>query len=190
MNGRSAKRLWVLLVPLLLAVATATPAWADGLVTLEIQAPTQVGLGEEVSVTAVLRDATGAPAPGATIIFWSSASFLSVGGAIELGRATTDAQGRATLLYQARTEEKAFLNAYFPGDSRYDPASAAVELAVQGSAQLYQSTAGVQVPGLGVWLLVGALGIVWSIYLLVMVLLTLIAREGSKAPSAAEASRA
>jgi hypothetical protein len=167
-------------------LATASPAWAAGPVTLELLAREQVRLGDQVSVTATLRDATGAPAPGATIVFWSPASFLSVGGSVELGRATTNAQGRATLLYQARTEEKASVNAYFPGDSRYEPASATVELMVEGSAQLYQSTAGVQVPGLGVWLLVGVLGGVWSTYLAMMVFLTLIAREGSKASAEAK----
>jgi hypothetical protein len=191
MNIRNARWLWLPLLPLLLVLATAAPAWAAGPVTLELQAPENVRLGDQVSVTAVLRDATGAPAPGATIVFWIPASFLSVGGSIELGRATTDAQGRATLLYQARTaEEKASVNAYFPGDSRYEPASATVELRVEGSAQLYQSTAGVQVPGIGVWLLVGILGGVWSTYFAVMVFLALIAREGSKTPSEAEASRA
>ncbi len=175
---------WVSLVAVTAAflMATSNPLWAAEPVSLELQAPEQVTLGDEVIVTAVLRDGNGAPVPAATVILWSAATFLSTGGAIELGRAVTNAQGKATLLYQARTEERALLNAYFPGDSRYDPASATVELMVQGSSQLYQSTAGVRVPGIGVWLLVGVLGIVWSIYLTVMVLLTLIAREGSKAP--------
>jgi hypothetical protein len=191
MSVRNVKGLWVALGLLLLVLATASPVWAAEPVTLELQAPEQVSLGDEVSVTAVLRDGTGAPIRGATIIFWSPASFLSVGGSIELGRVTTDAQGRATLVYQVRTEEKASLNAYFPGDSRYDPASATVELTVQGSAQLTRHPIeGVRVPGVGVWILVGILGGVWSAYLAVMVFLTLIAREGSKASAEAGGTNA
>ena len=110
---------------------------------------------------------------------------------MELGRATTDAQGRATLVYQVRTEEKASLNAYFPGNGRYSPVQASADIQVQGSAQLTRHPIeGVRVPGVGVWILVGILGGVWSTYFAVMVLLTLIAREGSKTPSEAEASGA
>jgi hypothetical protein len=191
MSLRSAKWLWGALIPLLLVLATATPAWAAEPVTLELQAPERVMLGDEVNITAVLRDASGAPAPGATVILWSPASFLSVGGSMELGRATTDAQGRATLVYQVRTEEKASLNAYFPGDSRYSPAQASADIQVQGSAQLTRHPIeGVRVPGVGVWILAAILGGVWSTYFAVMVLLTLIAREGSETSREARRSHA
>ena len=60
------------------------------------------------------------------------------------------------------------------------------DLTVQGSAQLYRETAGVQVRGIGVWLLVGLVGAVWSIYFTVMVLVSLIARAGSKAAYSGE----
>lgn len=177
-------RLWAILVPLLLLLVTTTQVWAADPVVLELQMPEQATLGDEVEVTALLRDASGRPVPRATIILWNSSEFLSVGGAITLGEAMTDAQGRVVFSYEARTEESITLNAYFPGDSRYSGAQASAEMSVQGSAQLYQSTAGIQVPGLGVWLLVGLLGIVWTIFLVVMVFLALIVRAGSTTSSA------
>ena len=181
MSIRHARWLWGVVLPLLLLLATSQPVWAASPVTLELEAPEQVTLGDMVRVTAVLRDLTGAPAPGATIVFWSPASFLSVGGSIELGRALTDAQGKATLRYQVRTEEKASLNAYFSGDSRYLSAQASTEMKVQGTAQITRHPIeGVRVPGIGVWILAAILGGVWSTYLGVMVFLSLIAREGSE----------
>lgn len=181
MSMCSAQRPWAILLSLLLLLRTATPVWAGDPVTLQLQAPTQVDLGEKVPVIALLKDSKGNPVPGATIILWRPASFLSKAGTIELGRATTDAQGKVSFVYEARSEGPVQLNAYFAGNSRYDPAQSAVELTVAGAAQLYQETAGVRVPGLGVWLLVAVLGGVWATYFAVMVLLTLIAREGARA---------
>ncbi len=178
------------LLPTLLLV-TASPAYAAGPVTLELQAPKEAGLGERVTFTAMMKDATGSPVKGARVVFWFPASFLSTSGAVELGSAVTDSKGIATLLYQVRTEGSVSVNAYFSGDSRYDPASASIDMRVEGTAQLNKHIVeGVRVPGLSVWLLAGVLGIVYSIYFTVMVLLSLIAREGSHTPKATGGSDA
>ena len=106
---------------------------------------------------------------------------------MRLAQATTDAQGRATFSYQVRSAAGPLtLNVYFPGNSLYAPAQGSAELTVLGITQLYQQTAGVRVPGIGVWLLVGLVGAVWSIYFTVMVLVSLIARAGSKAAYSGE----
>ncbi|MBI2304744.1 MAG: Ig-like domain-containing protein [Chloroflexi bacterium] len=171
---------WGLVTAALLALAFATPALAAGPPTLELQAPQEVNLGDTITLSAVLRDSQGAAIERATIILWSAASFLGTGGAVRLGEAVTDAQGRATFTYEVRTEGSATLNAYFPGNSRYESAQTSAKIAVKGSGQLYEETAGVQVPGIGVWILVALLGGVWSVYLIVMALLTLIARGGAE----------
>lgn len=182
--GRSKLILLALLSFLLLV--TATPAWAADPVTLELQAPTKVGLGDQVTVNALLKDAAGSPIGGSRVVFWMPASFLSNSGAVELGSAVTDSRGIATIIYQARIGGAVSLNAYLAGDSRYDAAYASDDMQVEGTAQLTKHIIeGVRVPGLGVWLLAGLLGIVYSIYLTVIVLLSLIAREGSQTPKAA-----
>ncbi|MBI4310547.1 MAG: Ig-like domain-containing protein, partial [Chloroflexi bacterium] len=147
-----------------------------------LQAPDKVNLGEEVMITAVLKDSKGAPIAGAKIRLWTPGQFLSVGGEMELGTVTTNAQGIAAFRFQARSEDLARLNADFFGDSRHSPAQAAIDVAVVGSDQLYQQTAGVRLPGIGVWLIVGALGVAWSIYIGMMALVTLIARAGTSVP--------
>lgn len=177
--GRS-KLILLAVLPVLL-LAAATPAYAADPVTLELQAPKKAGLGDQVTLNSLVRDAQGSPVKGSRVVFWMPASFLSNGGAVELGSAITDSRGIATLRYQARIGGTVSLNAYFSGDSRYDPAYASADMQVEGTAQLTKHPIeGVRVPGLSVWLLAGLLGIVWSIYLTVMVLLTLIAREGSR----------
>lgn len=181
MRIRVARLLSPTLLSLLLLMATASPVWAAEPVTLQLQAPAQVSLGDKVAVTAVLQDGKGAPVPGATIVLWSSGSFLSVAGAVQLGQAVTDAQGRVTFTYEARTDGAVTLNAFFAGNSRYSPTQASAEIQVTGSAQLSRHPIeGVRVPGIGVWILAGILGGVWGTYLVVMVLLTLIAREAPK----------
>ncbi|MBI4202884.1 MAG: hypothetical protein HY532_07230 [Chloroflexi bacterium] len=181
MNMRRLGWLLMLLLATFLFLALARPALAAGPVDLALEAPDQLNLGDEVVITAALKDSSGAPIPGATVVLWTPGQFLSVEGVMELGRAATDAQGLAVFLYQARSEKSATLNVSFSGDSRYSPAHASLEVSVAGSAQLYQSTAGVRLPGVGVWLLVAALGTAWSIYIGMMVLVTLIARAGQSA---------
>lgn len=174
--------LWILPLAALLLLAVAQPAWAANPVNLTIQAPTQMNLGDQSVVTAVLKDSKGAPIPGATILFWRPGDFLSVSGAVELGSAKTNAQGIATFNYQARNQSIVTLNVSFSGNDQHDPANTSQDIKVLGSTQLYQSTAGVHLPGVTVWLLVGALTVAWSIYMGMMVLVTLIAPAGEPAP--------
>ncbi len=169
------------LATLLLQLAIAAPALAADPVTLELQTPGHMALGKTENVVVALRDSKGSPVAKATVALRTPASFLSTSGAITLGEATTDAQGKATFAYEARTSGTVNLNASFSGDARYQPAQAVVDVTVDGSAQLYQQTAGVRLPGISVWLLVATLGIAWSIYFTMMVFLTLIARAGTPA---------
>jgi hypothetical protein len=186
MTYRIARWIGLVSLPLVLLLAIATQVYAADPVTLELQAPTKVGLGDQVTVSALLRDAQGSPVRGSRVVFWMPASFLSNSGAVELGSAVTDSRGIATIVYQARIGGAVSLNAYLSGDSRYDAAYASADMQVEGTAQLTKHIIeGVRVPGLGVWLLAGLLGIVYSIYLTVVVLLSLIAREGSQTPKAA-----
>lgn len=167
----------------LLLLAGTTPVQAADPVVLELQVAEQATLGEEVLVTATLRDSKGLAVQGAIIVLWHPGTFLSTGGTVRLGEATTDSQGKATFLYEPRTEGLVTMTASFPGNDRHDFAAASAGVTVQGSRQLYFESAGVQVPGLGVWLLVAVLGTVWSVYFTVVVLLTRIARAASRSPA-------
>lgn len=179
MSLRMTRWLGAALLALLLLAGTASAQAADPVV-LELQVADQATLGEEVLVTATLRDSKGLAIQGAAIVLWSPATFLSTGGAVRLDEAATDSQGQATFRYEPRVAGTVTVNAYFPGNDRHSFAAASAEVTVQGSKQLYIESAGVQVPGLGVWLLVAVLGSVWSVYFTVVVLLTLIARAAPR----------
>ena len=171
------RTIWVWLVPAALCAVLlhSTSALAADTASLTVHAPDQMDLGDEATVTAVLMNSQGQPIPGAGILLLTTGSFLSVEGVVELDRATTDAQGIARLRYQARTANTVTLTVSFPGNGQYSPSQASTEISVSGTAQLYQEAAGVRLPVIGVWLLVGVLGVAWSIYFGVMVLVTLIA---------------
>ncbi|MBI4313054.1 MAG: hypothetical protein HY681_14940, partial [Chloroflexi bacterium] len=80
MSLRRRAWLWVVLLSTLMIVAMAKPALAAEPATLVLQAPDKVNLGEEVMITAVLKDSKGAPIAGAKIRLWTPGQFLSVGG--------------------------------------------------------------------------------------------------------------
>jgi len=84
-----------------------------------------------------------------------------------LARAVTDANGVATLTYNLRVPGDHELHVrYTNGDAA--PEDASVSVTVPAAAQqLYQSTAGVDIPGLNVWLLMAVVATVWTILLTV-----------------------
>ena len=148
---------------------------------ITIQAPAQGTLGQAVPVESTLLAPDGSPVVGAAIQFFSPASFMSTSGEVFLGQAVTNSAGLAVFQYDPRTAENVEIVARFAGNTEYGPAESSATLSVQGSTQLYQEEAGIQVPGLNVWLIVAILGTVWSVYLMVIVLVTRIAREGARA---------
>lgn len=180
------RALWLALTPVLVLLTTSQPVQAADPITLELKAPTRVNLGEKIEIESLLRDGAGKPVPAVSVVLYSGASFLSTSGNVQLGETATDALGRALFAYEARTQGEVTLYASFPGDARYSAADASVQLTVEGSAQLTRHPVeGVRVPGIGPWILAGILGGVWSIYLVVMLLLALIAREGAGASTEA-----
>jgi hypothetical protein len=171
---------FVMVIATLLTITLVLPAQAADPATLKLQAPAEGTLGSSITVTTVLEDISGSAIVGATIIFWSPVDFLGTVGAIQHGEATTNAQGEAIFTYEPRTEGIVTLNAYFPGNEQHEFTQGTMELTVQGSAQLYHEEVGVHVPGIGIWILVTILGVVWFIYFMVFVFLTRIARDKSE----------
>lgn len=162
----------------LLALASVGEARAAAQATLTLHAPDQAVAGDPVSVEAELVEASGSPVPGATLVFWAPVSFLGTADSIELGRVVTDSHGRASFTYRPRGQGTLTLHAYFAGDEAHEMAAASVEITVLGVRQLYRESAGVRVPGVGVWMLAAVLTGVWALYLVVMGVLFLIARDG------------
>ncbi|MDP2954494.1 MAG: Ig-like domain-containing protein, partial [Chloroflexota bacterium] len=143
--------------------------------------------GDTVTVQVGVTDGEGRPLPLATVVLFSPASFGDTGGEMRLGQVTTNAAGKASFSYQVRRQGEQVLIGRFAGTSGHAPAETSVNLTVQGSAQLYQEEAEIEVPGIGIWLSL-LLGAFWSVFLVAVVLVHLIAREGRKTSSASGGS--
>ena len=137
-----------------------------------------VGQPGEISATLASPD-TGEPMTGVNVTFMAHATFGNVDGFVEVGRAVTNSDGVASISYTPREPgDQAIKVSYVPAAGA-KPEEASGTISVAGaSAQLYVQTAGIQVPGLNVWLIVGLLTVVWGTLLGVGVTLIRIARAG------------
>jgi len=154
---------------------------------LEVKPPSQLTVGDSVDIQAVLRSADdGLPIAAATVTFYMKASFGGIDGEVELGRAVTDENGAAILLYQPRSEGEHQIRVEYLTPGASEPEEVTWSHSVAGATgQLYRSTAGVQIPGLNVWLLIALVSGVWAILLSVALRVVAIARDGTAAGAAA-----
>ncbi|MBI2872928.1 MAG: Ig-like domain repeat protein [Chloroflexi bacterium] len=149
---------------------------------VEFQLPQEMAVGQEVALQVTLHGS--GPLAGAQVLFLSPAQFAGTEGEVELGRAVTDAQGVASLSYVPRRDGETTITARFAGNDQYGAAEVSRAVQVQPGPSTYQQTAGVRVPGINVWLLVGVMGAVWATYFTVMIILGLIVRRGHIGPAA------
>ncbi|MFV2069217.1 MAG: hypothetical protein ACC645_19810 [Pirellulales bacterium] len=96
-------------------------------------------------------------------VFYTGASFGGVTGDVVIGTMTTKEDGIALFEYEPRHASTHELRLEFlaPGDT--EPTSTVVTVSVAGSAQVYQSTSGIQVPGLNVWLIIAIISSLWAL---------------------------
>ena len=180
---RILKRSCNLLVPLIaIAVLVGWPvavlADADPVVgtKLLLSAPASAPIGQPVRLAAMLRDDSGQPIGKATVRFYSPVTFLAGASGLELlDEATTDVQGVATIEYVPTTTETMHIVAKFDGDSQHAPSQADTTVPLTGDNQLYHAEAGIRVPFVSKWILVGVLSFVWGTYFLVVNLILRIA---------------
>ncbi len=129
-------------------------------VVAEITAPAvlEVGQPSELQVALLSEDLALADT---VVTAYTDVSFAGVVGQIELGTLTTDASGMAVFEYEPRQASSHEIRIEFlaPGDT--EPTVATTTVSVSGASQLFQSTAGVQIPGLNVWLIIAIVSSVW-----------------------------
>ncbi len=172
-------------IALALGVAVVALAGTAGatLVTAEIYVSDGAAVGQPSEVQAMLRTVDdGLPVEGATVTFLADASFAGVSSEIEIGQAVTDENGVATLIYEHRiaSEHQMWIEYLPPGET--EPVVFARSMAVaDGDVQLHRSTAGVDIPGLSVWLIIAVVSTVWAILLSVALRVIAIARAGGGA---------
>lgn len=155
---------------------------------IEIRPPSEAVTGRQVTVLARLTAERGQPVPGQVLELIHSVSFLSVDADAVLATAVTGPEGVATFTFVPGTAGENLITARFAGDGALAPALATQALEVTEGPPSYSETAGIRVPGVGLWLLVAILGAVWGVFLFVMVLLGLIGAEGRRIEAAGGSS--
>ncbi len=149
-------------------------------VDLSVAPAGELTVGSPAEAQVTLLTADGAlPVAGATVTLYREASFAGTTGEVEVGRATTDENGVAVLSYEPRfAGEHQMRVEYLPPDAT-EPEEATWSQSVAGTThQLHQSTSGIQVPGINVWILMAVLATVWTILLSVALRVVAIARDG------------
>ena len=153
---------------------------------LDLVAPSQLTVGDSVDIQAVLHAAHGGEAvAGATVTFYMDGSFGGIDGEVILGQVVTDENGVAVLNYQPRTAGEHQLRVEYLTPGANEPEEATWSHSVGGATQqLYRSSAGVEIPGLNVWLLIAVVATVWVILLSVALRVVAIAHAGIDAGAA------
>ena len=169
-------------------VAFAGPATASH-VHVSVATVDEVAIGETVAIPVALRTADGSPLAGTVVTFYLHMAFAGVEGEAEIGRLVTDESGVASLAYRPRLAGHHELRMEYLAAGAAEAESTTTVIEVTGGAQLYHSPAGVDVPGVGVELLMVVLGTVWTILFWVVLRILAIARAGGEAGEVGRGAR-
>lgn len=128
---------------------------------IEASGPQEVIVGEELEIGASVHLADGTPVPGATVVFFADSFFAGVSGEIRLGAVVTNGLGVATfpLVFSVRGVHRVRLEV---GDGT-ETQQAGLTIGVNNGPQIVASEAGVEIPGLGSWLVTLVIAVVWAI---------------------------
>ena len=134
-------------------------------VVVDIDVPEQPAIGQPMEVQAHFHSETDDAITDMPVTFHEEVTFGGVTSDVDLGSAVTDENGFAALTYELRTAGDHDIHVrYSYGDGEEEDAFASITVPATGQ-QMYQSTAGVKIPGLNVWLLMALVAAVWAILL-------------------------
>ncbi len=164
---------------LVVGIGTAVTANASHLnVNIAESTPALVGQTSQIDATLTSLD-TGEPMAGVNVTFLAHSSFAKVDGFMEIGRAVTNSEGVASIAYVPHEAGSHDIKVDYVPAAGTKTEEAMGSINVGGAAQqLYVQKAGIQVPGLNSWLIVGLLTIVWGTLFGVAVTVIRIARAG------------
>jgi hypothetical protein len=177
---RSTRIVAGLLAGCAILVAFAGPTIASH-VHVSVATVDEVAIGETVAIPVALRTADGSPLAGTVVTFYLHMAFAGVEGEAEIGRVVTDESGVASLTYRPRLAGHHELRIEYLAAGATEVETTSTVIEVTGGAQLYRSPAGVDVPGVGVELLMVVLATVWTILFWVVLRIVAIARAGGEA---------
>ncbi len=179
MNSMALRVLFSALVVGAAGFAIAQSAFAAHLV-VEVSALDQLEVGQPAELRVALSSIDGAQHPAnVAVTVYTEVSFGGVTGEVMLGTALTDANGVALLDFEPRLAGEHELRIEYLHSGDVEPGVATAMVTVAGASQLHHSTAGIQIPGLNVWLIIALVGSVWSILFSVGLRVLAIARAGA-----------
>ena len=153
-------------VGLLLPIAGGRPVSAEQPVPdLYLEFEESVVAGDPVVISAYLVDPAGNPISGVPIDLSREATFLNVSSAVPLALPLTDVTGLATIVYAPASEGEITVTARFAGTEVFAPVTSSNSLIVQPGPELYREEPPFRVPATNVWMVVGIVAAVWSLYL-------------------------
>jgi len=163
------------LIPASLAVAQE--------LEIELFAPEDGITGQPVEIAAFVREAgTGRPVEGATVVFFGDASFVGVGGDIELGRATTNEAGFGILRPSFSVSRVHEIRVEMLDAPEVAPDSVSISVSV--GLQIIEPEAGVSIPGVGAWVVTLVIAAVWAIMIVAAFGFVSVSRSGKEAEAA------
>jgi len=126
---------------------------------IELILPDSINRGEKATLQAKVT-VDGKPAEGQKVNFFAETDFF-VQGKMNLGTASTNAEGIAEIKYWTRAEaEQVNVAAGVDGEK----AQAAGSLSIAAIGPLYHVEEGLDVPFLGTWTIGLAVGLIWATY--------------------------
>jgi mono/diheme cytochrome c family protein len=155
---------------------TVGVAAADHLV-VDVAGPESVDLGERTEIRVSVRNLeSGDPEAGVEIIFYSDAVFAGVGGEIEIGRAVSDGAGVAIVPLTFNVSGTHAIRIEAIAGPEVQPESVSIPVTVGG--QQVRSEAGIEIPGLGGWIVTFVIALVWVIMVVAVFSTLRLARAG------------
>ncbi len=150
----------LLFIGVLLALMVATVAPAAAAAEVTVDAPTQVTVGDDITVTAIVVD-EGEPVVGALMNLSFVGTTAGKSGWAVLDTGFTDEDGSVTFHYQQRALGGERMRVeYFGVDGQEN---SEFEVQVTDGAQLFESHAGVDVPAIGLWWVYLLIALVWGL---------------------------
>jgi hypothetical protein len=158
-----------------LVVAPSLPVRGDHLV-IGVEYPETVSIGEVVTLSVVVTSAeTNVRIPNAEVVARREITFAGVTDTVVLARSITDDAGVATLRWEEQMSGLHPVTIEYRGPE--DSTPEAVEIRVEGTDQVVRSTSGVRLPLVGGWVIILLLGATWSLILVSLWRVIMIARS-------------
>lgn len=148
-------------------------------VSIGVGAPGSVAVGDDVEVKAIVT-AAGEPVEGAIVSLTYATAFAGKSGRVELDRETTSADGIALLSYTQMAADNGEMRVEYVGPENVTVAPVVFDIEVQPDGeQQHRSEAGVSIPWLNGWVVIGLIMIVWALIVYSAIQLVLVGRGAS-----------